>query len=111
MAEHMILIGAKDHIAAAPPMNGQTPWLRILYGHSADQIHIDRAAAEKLRDAITQALAELDEIERTGPSKDQRERTALNIIASRHLDVLPARTQQKIRNRLVDSGSPNNAVS
>ena len=107
MAEHMILIGAKDHIAAVPPMNGQTTWLRILYGHSADQIHIDRAAAEQLRDAIAQALAELDEIEQTDPSKEQRERTALNILASRHMAALPARTQQKIHNRLADSGTPN----
>ena len=107
MAEHMILIGAKDHIAAVPPMNGQTTWLRILYGHSTDQIHIDRAAAEQLRDAIAQALAELDEIEQTDPSKEQRERTALNILASRHMAALPARTQHKIRNRLADSGTPN----
>ena len=105
MAEHMILIGAKDHIAAVPPMNGQTTWLRILYGHGADQIHIDRPAAELLRDGITQALAELDEIEQAGSTKEQREQAALNIIASRHMSALPARTQQKILNKLVDKAT------
>jgi hypothetical protein len=108
MAEHMILIGAKDHIAAVPPMNGQTTWLRILYGHSVDRIHIDRLAAEQLRDAITQALAELDEIERAGPAKDQREHTALDILASRHMSALPARTQKKLRNKLADRASTSN---
>ena len=107
MAEHMILIGAKDRIAAVPPMNGQTTWLRILYGQSADQIHIDRVAAEQLHDAITQALAELDEIERAGSVREQREQTALDILASRHMAALPARTQKKIRNKLSDSATSN----
>ncbi len=103
MAQHMIVFGAKDPIAAVPPENGETNWLRILYGRGADQIHINRSAAEQLRDAITKALTELDEIERAGPTKDQRERTALNILASHHMADLPARTQQKIRNKLADS--------
>jgi hypothetical protein len=103
MAQHIIRIGAKDHIAAIPPMNGETTWLRILYGDGTDQIHIDREAAELLRDALTQALAELEEIEQAGPTKDQLERTALDIIASRHMAALPARTQQTIRNKLADS--------
>lgn len=105
MPEHWILIGAKDHITAVPPMNGETSWLRILYGHTADQIHIDRVAAKQLRDAITQALAELDEIEGAGPMKEQREQAALSIIVSHHMTELPARTQKKIHNKLANSAT------
>lgn len=108
MAQHMIMIGKKDHITAVPPMNGETGWLRILYGHSADQIHIDRAVAEQLRAAIAQALAELDEIEQAGPTKDQRERTAQDILESRHMAALPARTQQQIRNKLTGRANASN---
>lgn len=100
MAEHITLIGAKDDVTAVPPMNGETTWLRILYGHSADQIHIDRAAAKRLRDSITEVLAELDEIEQSGATKVQRGQAALNIINSRHLSAMPKRTQQKILNKL-----------
>ena len=83
--------------------NGQTNWRRIQYGAGTDQLHVDRIAAERIPDGITQALQELDEIERRGPTTEQRELAAWKIIASRHmaaLPALPARTQQAVRNRL-----------
>lgn len=102
MAEHMILISKKDQIAVVPPMNGETTWLRILYGPRADQVHIDRGAAKQLRDGLTQALIELDEIEQAGPTKVQREPVALKIIKGRAMASLSPRTQKSIDNRLAD---------
>lgn len=100
MPQHMTFIRAMDHIAAIPPMNGETTWLNIRYGHETDQIHMDRVVAEQLRDAITQALTELDEIEQVGVTKDQRKQAARNIVASRHLADLPEHTQRMLRNQL-----------
>jgi hypothetical protein len=102
MAQHMILISKKEQVTVVPPMNGETNWLRILYGPHTDQIHIDREAAKQLRDGLTQALAELDKIEQTGPTKDQRQQAALTIIKARAMPTLSPRTQKNINNRLAD---------
>jgi hypothetical protein len=103
--QHTIEIKANDQVTAVPPMNGETSWLRVLYGPGTDQMYVSRVAAEKLRDAITRALAELDEIERAAPTRTQRERAALHILDSRHRAELPARTQREIRNKLAASAS------
>lgn len=110
MAEHMILISKKEQITVVPPMNGEATWLRILYGPGADQVHIDREAAKQLRDGLTQALAELDEIEQAGPTKDQRKPVALKIIKSRAMGALSPRTQKSINNQLADIAPESSAT-
>jgi hypothetical protein len=107
MPKHTTQIHYDDKIAVVPPANGATDWLRVLYGKGADQLWVDRNAAEKLRDALTKALAELDAIEQSGSTTDQRVHTALEILASQHMGELPGRMQAKISNKLAAIKSQN----
>jgi hypothetical protein len=57
MANQVSHISGADPVSIRWPDNGENTWLKIFYGKGEDQIWIARSAAERLHDALAQALS------------------------------------------------------